>query len=56
MDRIDPTPAQPTPTQAERVAALQQQAATARATYQATRAQGAATGNLTRGRQSGGAA
>lgn len=44
----------PQPTEAERVAALQQQAATARATYQATRRTGAATGNLTRGQQQGG--
>ncbi|MFM9542300.1 hypothetical protein [Streptomyces turgidiscabies] len=35
--------------EAARVAALQQQAAADRAAYQATRQQGAATGNLTRG-------
>ncbi len=37
------------PTEAERVAALQQQAAADRANYQATRNRQAATGNLTRG-------
>ena len=41
------------PTEAERVAALQRQAAADRAAYQATRQQGAATGNLTR-QQGGG--
>lgn len=42
------------PTEAERVAALQQQAAAERAAYQASRTQGAATGNLTRGQHNGG--
>jgi len=42
------------PTQAERVAALQAEAKRARATYQATRQQGAPIGNLTRGQQNGG--
>jgi hypothetical protein len=41
------------PTEAERVAALQAQAAADRAAYQATRQQGAATGNLTRNQQGG---
>lgn len=41
------------PTEQERVAALQREAATARATYQATRTQQAATGNLTRGQDAG---
>ena len=43
------------PTEAERVQALQQQAAADRATYQATRTHGAERGNLTRGQQHGGA-
>lgn len=50
----DRPPEQPSPTEAERVAALQQQAAKDRATYQASRYTGAATGNLTRGQQQGG--
>jgi hypothetical protein len=46
----DQAPEQHTPTQAERVAALQAEARTARATYKATRTP-AATGNLGRGQQ-----
>ncbi len=42
------------PTEAERVAALQAQAAADYATYQATRDTGAPIGNLTRGQQQGG--
>lgn len=42
------------PTEAERVAALQMEAAWTRAAYRATRDRGAAIGNLTRGRQHGG--
>lgn len=45
---------QPAQARAERVAALHRQAAADRATYQATRRQGGATGNLTRTRQTGG--
>jgi hypothetical protein len=41
------------PTEAERVAALQREAAAAHATYQATRSRQAATGNLTRGQDPG---
>jgi hypothetical protein len=41
------------PTEAERVAALQAEAARARATYQATRRHAAPIGNLTRGQQGG---
>lgn len=42
------------PTQAERIAKLQSEAATDRATYKATRTRGAAIGNLTRGQTGGG--
>lgn len=42
------------PTEAERVAKLQAEAAAAHSTYRETRYRGAATGNLTRGQQQGG--